>query len=255
MAGLLVSPAGDGRSRMEWLWGALGWLLGVGLNRVVHELPRSHRPLAPPTCAACEAPLAWRQLTAFPLRGSAGCPQCGARAVTPATSLEAPTALLFALLAWRHADPATLAVYSAFTLLLLVVLAIDLRHRWVYGVICYPGIGLGLALSPLVPHGIVGAGLGALLGGGLFMALYWLGRLLYRGQEAMGSGDITIAALIGTFVGIQRVLPALFVGGVLVAAVSLGLLATRRAGSRTYVPYGAGLCSGALAMLLWPDGG
>jgi leader peptidase (prepilin peptidase)/N-methyltransferase len=239
---------------LEWLWGALGWLLGGGLNWVVHELPGGRRLPAGPTCAGCDAPLAARQLTVLPLPGARGCARCGAHAVTPATSLEAPTALLFALLAWRYTDHIALIVYSAFTLILLLVLVIDLRHRWVYGVVCYPGTGLGLALAPLLPHGIVGAGLGALLGGGLLFALYWVGRLLYHGQEAMGSGDITIAVLVGSFVGVQRVLPALFVGGVLVAIVSLGLLATRRAGGRSYVPYGAGLCTGALAMLLWPNG-
>src|SRR3712207_7590293 len=43
--------------------------------------------------------------------------------------------------------------------------------------------------SPLTESGPLGAGLGALAGGGLFFGLYWLGRLLYRGQEPMGSGD------------------------------------------------------------------
>jgi prepilin signal peptidase PulO-like enzyme (type II secretory pathway) len=46
------------------------------------------------------------------------------------------------------------------------------------------------------------------------------------------------------------VLPALFLGGVLVAAVSLVLLVAKRANARSYVPYGAGLCLGALATLL-----
>jgi leader peptidase (prepilin peptidase)/N-methyltransferase len=89
----------------------------------------------------------------------------------------------------------------------------------------------------------------------LFLVLYWLGRFLYRGQEPMGSGDITIATMIGAMVGLQRVLPALFLGGLLVAVVSLFLLGLRRAGGRTFLPYGAGLCAGALLVLLLPDGG
>jgi leader peptidase (prepilin peptidase)/N-methyltransferase len=70
----------------------------------------------------------------------------------------------------------------------------------------------------------------------------------------MGSGDITIATLIGAMVGLQRVVPVLFFGGILVAVASLVLLATRRASTRTFVPYGAGLCAAALALLVGPEG-
>jgi leader peptidase (prepilin peptidase)/N-methyltransferase len=171
------------------------------------------------------------------------------------TSLELPTAALVLALAWRHGISAALIAYSVFAVFLLTVLVIDLRHRWVYAVICYPAVLLALLLSPLTASGPIGAVLGALAGGGLFLVLYWVGRLLYRGQEPMGSGDITIATMIGAMVGIQRVLPALFFGGLLVAAVSVALLASRRAGARTFLPYGAGLCAGALFVLLLPDGG
>jgi leader peptidase (prepilin peptidase)/N-methyltransferase len=239
---------------MEWLWGALGWLIGWALNAVVYELPRTHRLVAP-RCGQCDRPAGPWQLTALPLPGAGRCAACATRLVRLATSLEIPTAIIFAALAWRYGFSPALGAYSVFAAWLLVVLAIDFRHRWVYGVICYPGVLLGLALSPLTEGGLVGAALGALAGGGLFFGLYWLGRLLYRGQEPMGSGDITIATMIGAMVGLQRVLPALFLGGLLVAVVSLALLATRRAGGRTYLPYGAGLCVGSLFVLLLPDSG
>ena len=90
---------------------------------------------------------------------------------------------------------------------------------------------------------------GALAGGGLFFLLYWLGRLIYRGQEPMGVGDITIAAMIGGMVGPERILVALFLGGLLVAGVSVVLLLLRRARARDFIPYGAGLCLGALITL------
>lgn len=246
----MAAPEEVAGEPMEWLWGVLGWLAGWGLNAIVHELPRSHRLLARPACPACEASLGVWQMSLLGALTRRGCPTCGTAVVSLANSLEVPTAVLFLLLAWRYGPTPSLLVYSLFALVLLVVLAIDLRHRWVYAVVCYPGIVLGVALGPLVPHGPVGALVGAAIGGGLFTALYWLGRLLYRGQEAMGSGDITIATMIGAMLGWQRVLPALFLGGVLVAAVSLVLLVAKRANARSYVPYGAGLCLGALATLL-----
>ena len=57
----------------------------------------------------------------------------------PAHTLEWPTALLFGALAWCFGAGLPLAVYSLYVVFLLVVLVIDLRHRWVYTVVCYPG--------------------------------------------------------------------------------------------------------------------
>jgi leader peptidase (prepilin peptidase)/N-methyltransferase len=239
---------------MEWLWGGIGWLVGWALNALVDELPRSHT-LAWPRCADCGRRLGPLALSSLPLRVAGRCPGCQAASLPPVTGLELPLAGLFLALAWQYGVSPSLVVYSLFAAFLVTVLAIDLRHRWVYGIICYPGVLLGLLLSPFTSAGPIGAALGALAGGGLFFALYWLGRLLYRGQEPMGSGDITIATMIGAMVGVQRVLPALFLGGVLVAVASLLLLALRRAGARTFLPYGAGLCAGAILVLLFPDNG
>jgi leader peptidase (prepilin peptidase)/N-methyltransferase len=239
---------------MEWLWGGLGWLVGWALNAVVHELPRAHA-LAWPRCGGCGRRLGPRALSGLPLPSAGRCAACAAPVVSWATGLELPTAVVFLALAWRYGISPALLAYSVLATILLAVLVIDLRHRWVYGVIGYPGVILGLLLSPLTAAGPLGALAGALAGGGLFFLLYWLGRLLYRGHEPMGSGDIAIATMIGAMVGVQRVLPALFFGGVLVAVVSLVLLALRRVGGSSFVPYGAGLCAGALLVLLLPDGG
>jgi leader peptidase (prepilin peptidase)/N-methyltransferase len=169
-------------------------------------------------------------------------------------SLEWPTALVFGTLAWRYGCGALLLAYSLYAAVLLLVLAIDLQHRWVYAVICYPAAALAVLLSGLV-HGHVWAGLaGALLGFALFSVVYWVGRVVYRGMEPMGSGDITIATLIGAMVGPQRAVTALVLGTLLVGAASLALLATRRVSRRAFVPFGAGLCLGALVVLYLPEG-
>jgi leader peptidase (prepilin peptidase) / N-methyltransferase len=234
---------------MELLWAVVGWIVGIGLNAVVHELPRSHRLFARPRCVQCDAPLLLTALTIVAPRIRRACRTCHTLAVDPAHTLEWPTALLFGTLAWCFGAGLPLAVYSLYGVLLLVVLTIDLRHRWVYSVVCYPGILAGIVLTGLVA-GIWWTGLvGALAGGGLFFLLYWLGRLVYRGQEPMGGGDITIAAMIGGMVGADRILVALFLGGLLVAGVSVVLLVLRRARARDFIPYGAGLCLGALITL------
>jgi leader peptidase (prepilin peptidase)/N-methyltransferase len=234
---------------MVVLWALLGWVVGYGLNAIVVELPRSDRLIARPCCPSCGAALALPALSV--LSGRHGvCTACANRAVGLTRTLEWPAAGLFAALAWCQGWGLPLLVYSLYVLILLVVLAIDLRHRWVYPIVCYPAVLLGIILTGLLSGSWWLGLLGALAGGALFALLYLIGRLIYRGQEPIGVGDITIAAMIGAMVGAERALPALFLGAVLVAVVSLVLLALRRASTRDFIPYGAGLCLGALGALL-----
>jgi prepilin signal peptidase PulO-like enzyme (type II secretory pathway) len=239
---------------MEVIWAAIGWALGILLNTIVSELPRSHQLSMQPRCPRCETLLPLGAFTVLPLGTRGGCPRCGTVLTWPLSSLEWPTALVFGTLAWRFGMSLPLLIYSLYALALLVVLAIDLRHRWVYTIICYPAIVLGVVLSALVEESPWLGLLGALLAGGAFFVLYWVGRLLYHGSEPMGTGDVTIAAMIGAMAGPRRALIALVLGGLIVAGVSLVLLAARRVGSRDFIPYGAGLCLGAILVLCWPDG-
>jgi prepilin signal peptidase PulO-like enzyme (type II secretory pathway) len=234
---------------MELLWAVVGWIVGIGLNAVVHELPRSQQLFVRPRCPHCEAPLLAAAFTIAAPSRRAACPGCQAPGVDAAHTLEWPTALVFGALAWCFGASLPLAVYSLYVIFLLVVLVIDLRHRWVYTVVCYPAILAAVVLTAVLQGTSWAGAAGALAGGGLFFLLYWLGRLIYRGQEPMGIGDITIAAMIGGMVGPERILVALFLGGLLVAGVSVVLLLLRRARARDFIPYGAGLCLGALITL------
>src|SRR5262249_27424759 len=76
------------RRWMELLWAVAGWVVGIGLNAVVYELPRSHRLFARPHCAECESQLPWAALTIVVPRPRGGCRNCQTRAVDPAHTLE-----------------------------------------------------------------------------------------------------------------------------------------------------------------------
>ncbi len=236
---------------MWLLWAALGWIAGMGLNAIVQELPRSDRLLARPRCAGCEQPLPSRTLTILRPGARTACPACGVAVLNAARTLEWPVALAFAALAWCFGGYwSALLIYSAYALLLLLVMAIDLHHRWVYTVVCYPAILAAMILTPLVRGPWWSGALGALIGAVLFLILYGIGRLAFRGREAMAVGDITIATMIGAMVGAERALLTLFIGVALVGVVAVVLLVLRRASASDFIPYGAGLCLGALIGLL-----
>jgi leader peptidase (prepilin peptidase)/N-methyltransferase len=72
--------------------------------------------------------------------------------------------------------------------------------------------------------------------------------LLVRGGVALG--DLYLVGPIGLVVGWPAIFVAIFVAGLLSALVSALLLVTRRAGLKTYIPFGPFLVAGMVITLL-----
>jgi prepilin signal peptidase PulO-like enzyme (type II secretory pathway) len=131
---------------------------------------------------------------------------------------------------------------------LLQVSVTDLRHRYVYTTVAAVGAGLGVALGWLVHggewwYGLLGAA-GAFI---TFLAIYGVGRLVYRGVEPLARGDIIIAAMVGAGAG-ACTLSALVYGVLASGIFALGVLVARRS-RHSFLPYGPGLCLGGLITL------
>jgi prepilin signal peptidase PulO-like enzyme (type II secretory pathway) len=72
-----------------------------------------------------------------------------------------------------------------------------------------------------------------------------IGKLIYK-KDALGFGDVKLAALLGAWLGADRILLGLFLG-YLFGAVASGLLLLFRVKTlRDYIPFGPALCAGAL---------
>ena len=235
------------------LWAlALGLLVGPLVALVARALPLRGRLFGRPICARQGCGLDWAALSStLRLLGvRRTCPTCGGGPARGDVVVELGTLVVFAALALRSPFGPTLLVHLAFAALLLAILVIDLRHREVYFVLGYGGIVLAVALAPLaMSGGPVGALGGGLVGALVFGGFYVLGRLLYRGREPLGTGDITIAALLGAMTGFPGVLTALGIGILAGGIGAVFVLASK--GSRTaYMPYGPALCLGGLFVLL-----
>jgi leader peptidase (prepilin peptidase)/N-methyltransferase len=165
---------------------------------------------------------------------------------------QACCAAAWALAAWLFAEPWWRWLAAGVLAVPLIQVAVtDLRHRYVYSLIALAGAVLGVALGWLVHGGEWWYGLaGAAAGFAAFAVIYLLGRLLYRGREALAWGDVTIAAMVGAGAGVCA-LNALVIGVVIGGAFALGLLLARRS-RHGFLPYGPGLCLGGLVTLLSP---
>ena len=102
-------------------------------------------------------------------------------------------------------------------------------------------------------HGLAWSLVGLLVGGGVVWIVRWISSRIL-GQEALGFGDVTLMAMIGSFVGWQ---PVLFMLALAPLCGIVTALAVLLATGKTYVPFGPYLSAGAVAVLcawhwLWP---
>jgi prepilin signal peptidase PulO-like enzyme (type II secretory pathway) len=150
---------------------------------------------------------------------------------------------------WRWAGAGLLAVPY------IQVAVTDFRTRYVYTVIAAIGLAIGLAVSWQVHGGQWWTSVAGAIGGFAFLGFFYLlGKLYVRVRhlenvEAMASGDITIAAMVGAG-SAACTLSALFDGMIMGGLLALGVWVVRRS-ARGTMPFGPGLCLGGLATLFW----
>jgi leader peptidase (prepilin peptidase)/N-methyltransferase len=152
----------------------------------------------------------------------------------------------------RWGEPRDLAVLAVYCAALLMLLATDLDQRILPDLLTLPlivftGVVLVADWSPLLAGKQLGlaSGIAAALG---LPALLFISDRLLRGE--LGAGDLKLAVSIGLVSGVTRLLAGLLVGSILFSVVLVGLIATRRIGLRSAVPFGPVLILGAFAAAL-----
>jgi leader peptidase (prepilin peptidase)/N-methyltransferase len=81
----------------------------------------------------------------------------------------------------------------------------------------------------------------------------FLGALALVVRGGLALGDLYLVAPIGLMLGWPVIFTALFAAAFLAAGTSLVLLAARRVGMRSYIPFGPFLVGGAVLALLLDD--
>jgi leader peptidase (prepilin peptidase)/N-methyltransferase len=242
------------------LYAALvGLVTGSYLNVVIHRLPRGQSTVLPRSrCPSCGGAI--RALDNVPLVSwlvlGGRCRHCRAPISARYPAVEALTAVLFVLCMERFGPTPAAAVGALFCALMIALAGIDVEHYLLPDRITLPGIAVGIALQPLVEwHGVgwwavLQGALGAALGAGLLLAAYGLWWLVRR-EEGLGLGDVKMLALIGAFLGWRGVLVTLALGAFAGALFGLALIAARRGGMGSKLPFGAFLALGALVALFY----
>ncbi len=156
-------------------------------------------------------------------------------------------AFAFGLLPVRFAgDPLALALFGAWFATMVVGLGTDLDQRLLPNVLTLPVIIVALVYAVSGQNPLVGADLGPAIASAILIpAVLYLPSIPF-GAGAFGLGDVYLLAGMGLMVGGQRALGGVVVGLILAGVVLAALLAAKRIGRRTYVPFGPFLIAGAL---------
>lgn len=211
----------------------LGLAIGSLLTVVIRRVPRGESVLRPaPSRPGCGATLAARPR--YPL-------------------VQVATATLFAVLAWHFGFDPALPGFLYLAAVGIALAVIDVEHKRLPFALTGPSYPVALILLGLAV-GIRGepARLLPMLAG--MLALFGFYALLHLiNPRGMGFGDVMLAGLLGCYLGYLGWGPLVvgaFLGFLFGALGGLLLLAARRGGLKSSVPFGPYMLAGALVAVL-----
>jgi leader peptidase (prepilin peptidase) / N-methyltransferase len=147
-------------------------------------------------------------------------------------------------------DPLALVVFGAWFVTLVIGLATDLDQRLLPDVLTLPVIPVALVYAVSGANPLVGSELlPAVIAAVAIPAVLFVPSIPF-GAGAFGLGDVKLLAGIGLLLGGGRALSGVVVALLVSGVVLVALLAARRIGRRTYVPFGPFFILGAVWVVL-----
>ena len=160
-------------------------------------------------------------------------------------------ALAFGLLPLRFGgEPLAFVVFGAWFATLVVGLATDLDQRLLPDLLTLPVIPIALVYGVSGANPLVGSELVLAVVAAVAIPLVLYLPSIPFGAGAFGLGDVKLLAGVGLLAGGSRAVSSVVFALLLSGVVLLVLLAARRIGRRTYVPFGPFFILGALWAVL-----
>ncbi|MCX5749502.1 MAG: prepilin peptidase [Candidatus Saganbacteria bacterium] len=216
----------------------LGLVTGSFINVCVYRLPRCLSIVYPPSnCPACGHRLAFFDLipalSFLLLRGK--CRYCKNRISARYLVVELVTAALFFFIYQRYGLTPELVFMLAFAAIIVLITFADLETQIIPDQANYLGLATGLAYNYFSGKIMVSL-IGAVSCAVVMYVIYKLGTYFYK-KEAMGGGDIKLAAFFGAFFGWQNGLLCLFISFIVGAAAASAYMIFLKKGRRDEIPF------------------
>ena len=239
----------------------LGTIFGSFFNVCIHRLPREESIVWPAShCPACRRSIAWYDnipLVSVILLKS-HCRHCGALIAPRYFMVELVTGMVY-LWIWLYYGWTIQALVGAVLFsLLLIATFVDLEQQIIPDEVSVGGLVAGIVISTGVPalhgkaiwwQGLTDSLFGALTGGGMIYVTGVLGNFIFR-KESMGGGDVKLLAMLGAFLGWQKVIFVYLVAPVLALPLGLFLKLVRR---QEVIAFGPFLSLAGWIGFVWGD--
>jgi leader peptidase (prepilin peptidase)/N-methyltransferase len=245
----------------------LGILVGLVVNYLADVLPFTLR-LSRPVCTnpECRKPLAWT--TYLLLRRCKNCSKPRGWRTFAVLML----CIISALFLWVDHPMKLGYALSLFLLAYLYLVAlIDLEHRLILRPLSIAGLILTAATGTVL-HGWFSTLIGGLAGFAIMYIFYLFGKLFTRlrarrlGQdpketeEALGSGDVTLATILGLFLGWPLIWFGLLLGTLFAGFISLIIILAmvftrkyKRQVFMVFIPFGPAFVLSTILLVYLPN--
>ncbi|MFW6130928.1 MAG: prepilin peptidase [Atribacterota bacterium] len=231
----------------------IGLIMGSFSNVCIYRIPRNESIIRPGShCPRCSKPIPFYDnipvISYLLLHGK--CRYCGHPIPLQYPIVELATGLFYLALYLFYGLQLITFVYMILCSLLIIISFIDLKERIIPNVLSLPLIPIGFILSFFLKRlSPVDSLLGILAGGGSLLIIAIAGTYLFK-KEAMGGGDIKLAAMIGAFLGWKLTLLSLFLGFFLGSVIGVIVLVTTKSKS-DIIPFGPFIALGAMLSIFW----
>ncbi|MCX5706142.1 MAG: prepilin peptidase [Candidatus Omnitrophica bacterium] len=250
-----------------------GSVVGSFLNVCIHRMPKSESVVWPRShCPKCQKRIPGYDNIPFIsfilLKGR--CRFCKEKISLRYPLVELLTAIIFVLFFSRYGLSYDFFFYLVLAGGLIIATFVDIPHRIIPDEVSVGGMIIGFILSSVRGVDInplafsfkpmLHSFFGIIVGGGVIYLTGWLFDLVYfkllkkppiQGEtESMGGGDIKLLAMIGAFLGWQRVLVTFFIAPFFGAVIGIITLLTKKDHT---IPYGPFLSLAALISIFYSD--
>ncbi len=234
----------------------LGLIVGSFNNVCIYRIPRNESIIYPashcPKCRSSIKPIDNIPLLSYILlKGK--CRNCGSKIPIQYPVVEFLTGIIYIFIFLIYGLTLQWLIYIILSSTLIIIAFIDLNEQIVPDIISLPGIVIGLILSFFVPYiSFINSVLGVVVGGGIIFIIGLAGSVIFK-KEAMGGGDVKLAAMIGAFLGWKYTIISLFLGFFLGALVGIFLILSKIKSREDMVPFGPFIALGSFITLLWGE--
>lgn len=235
----------------------LGLSVGSFVNVLVWRLPNRMSLWRPPShCPKCKNRLKWYHnipVVSYVFLGGR-CGFCRTRISWIYPAVELISGGLFFVFFLRYGLSVTTLGFWYLSTVLIAILFIDFQHQIIPNSLSYPTVVVGVAVAFFSNHlswqqSILGAA-GAFFG---FLGIAYLGRLLFK-KDSLGGGDIKLAAGLGAFLGLWKVILVVILSaavGLIFSLIAMAVSSSIR--KDRIIPFGPFLAIAALIAGVWGD--